>query len=62
MKPKELLPQQAITATGLMPSLELVEIIQRLVKIAIDQENRIAALEESMANINTIDDIDGGNP
>lgn len=62
MNPKELLPQQPITQTGLMPSLDMVEIIQRLVRTVIAYEERIAALEEGMANISTINDIDGGNP
>lgn len=65
--PRLLLPQQPITNTGQMPSQDMVEIIQRLVRshealtAVIDGLTaRVVALEEAMANINTIDDIDGG--
>lgn len=67
MNLRELQPFQPVTQNGLMPSLDLVEIIQRLVRTVKDRdatiadyEARISALEAAMGNINTIDDIDGG--
>lgn len=62
MNVKELLSQQPITQTGLMPSSDLVEIIQRLVRTVQQQQADITALQASMAEISTINDIDGGNP
>lgn len=42
---KELLPEQPVTQDGTPASLELVEIIQRLVEKVEDLEARLQALE-----------------
>lgn len=45
MKTKPLLPGQPVTAKGEPGSAELIEVIQRLVKVIEDHEARIKALE-----------------
>ncbi len=50
MKSKPLFPNQTVTTTGLQPSQELVEVVQRIVGDLRDQETDIAAISDGITN------------